>query len=341
MRTFSVRAVLVLGLCCAGFLVHAQDMSKVSTAISDFSKSVAPALPASATASLSWSDAFIGELIAVPPHFGIGVSAQAIFLPMKGVDSLLTALGQTKPSALSGMDATGVPLPSYSIEARIGGLFLPFDIGLKGGFIPGDVKNMTGDFAVDYLMLGGDLRIAILKDEALSPGLSIGLGYTYLKGGLYYKMSDISIATVPTGVGTTSTVALSKPKVGFEWEDSTIDLKLQLSKNLVIITPYIGTGLNLSWAQVGGGFYATPTIGGTAMTEAQMSYLKSNFPGNPALVNVSADGISAKYRQDAIFGWRMFGGLSLNLTVIRLDLSALYNFTSSTFGANVGLRFQL
>ncbi len=46
---------------------------------------------------------------------------------------------------------------------------------------------------------------------------------------------------------------------------------------------------------------------------------------------------------DAPAGWafKVFGGTSLNLVFIRLDLDAYYNVLSGAYGGNVNLRFQL
>ena len=38
------------------------------------------------------------------------------------------------PSELS--DLGGIPIPATAVEARIGGFILPFDIGIKAGYIP-------------------------------------------------------------------------------------------------------------------------------------------------------------------------------------------------------------
>ena len=60
---------------------------------------------------------------------------------------------------------------------------LPFNVGFKAGFIPENAKVLL-PFPVDYLMLGGDVRYAVLKGKGLLPALSVGAGYTYLRGGV-------------------------------------------------------------------------------------------------------------------------------------------------------------
>ena len=343
MKKLSLMILTISGLSFGGaaWAQSSSPLSTVSKALSDFSQSVAPALPSLAASSLTWSDAYIGQLIALPPHFGVGASVQAIFLPIKGIDSLFSAFGIAEPAPLTAFGSLGVPFPAYAVEARIGGIVLPFDLGLKFGTIPTNVSSLTGSFAINYLLWGAELRWDILKDAAIVPGLSIGASYSNLSGAFYYTMSDITLGSVPTGPSTTSNIALSKPTVGFEWQTSVVELNAQISKNLVVITPYAGVGASLSWAKAGGGFYATPTIGGAAMTQAQMAYLQSNFPNNPAVASVTNSGIDIQFQQSNVFSFRAFGGVSINIVIVRLDLGVSYNFSSQSLGGDFGLRFQL
>jgi hypothetical protein len=67
------------------------------------------------------------------------------------------------------------------------------------------------------------------------------------------------------------------------------------------------------------------------------SYLDSI--GVPGLDSVSADGIKASTDYNG-FNFRVFGGLSFDIFVIRIDLTGIYN-SSGNLGANLGIRFQL
>jgi hypothetical protein len=41
------------------------------------------------------------------------------------------------------------------------------------------------------------------------------------------------------------------------------------------------------------------------------------------------------------WGMRLFGGMAFNLSVIKVDLSGLYNFNDQSFGFTLGTRFQM
>jgi len=140
-------------------------------------------LPFNSTLGLNWSDAYIGQLLGVPPHFGVGVSAGATTVQADEIKTLLTTLGVD-----TGAFPRIVPIPAAVAEARIGGFLLPFDIGVKGGYIPPDlgktIKDATGGLNLDYLAAGADLRFALIKGNLLLPRVSLGVGVNYMKGGL-------------------------------------------------------------------------------------------------------------------------------------------------------------
>ena len=85
---------------------------------------------------------------------------------------------------------------------------------------------------------------ASLQDNGLSPGLSVGIGYTYMRGNVSIPGSlgsTTQINSVYIG-DTTANLVFSDPSLNFFWTTSVIDAKIQLSKTLFIITPYIGLG---------------------------------------------------------------------------------------------------
>jgi len=318
------------------------NLGSVSNAFKNFAVKIAPVLSGAAFDSLVWSDSCIGRFGDPTLHFGAGVSIQSTFIPIDGIDPLLNALDLASPQGLTAFGSLGVPFPSYAIEARIGGMNLPFDIGVKGGAIFADGKTFNGNASVDYMMLGTEIRYAILNDMAGSFGLSVGLGFTWLKGGVYVPMSDIVLSNVPTGPSRYDSVTLTKPNMALEWSANVFELKVQASKTLGSITPYFGFGGSLNWTEAGGGFYSQNglKIGGVYMDAEQLSYLQQHFPGSPSNASISQNTILAKYRQAAVWGLSVFGGLSFKLGVARLDLNAMFNVPANVPGVDVGLRLQ-
>jgi hypothetical protein len=67
------------------------------------------------------------------------------------------------------------------------------------------------------------------------------------------------------------------------------------------------------------------------------AYLKEKGLGD---LSIDEQGVSSEIKT-VDFGMRIFGGLSFNIAVIRLDLTGMFNFFDQSFGAGLGLRFQL
>ena len=122
-------------------------------AFQGFANGAAGALPLESSVGLNWSDAQIGQF----PHFGIGVTAGAATIPFGAINSAISAFSGSIPSSLGFLSNVGIPFPAYTIDARIGGFVLPFDIGFKFGFLPANSLSSLG-FSVDYLLVGADFR---------------------------------------------------------------------------------------------------------------------------------------------------------------------------------------
>ncbi|MFW5685426.1 MAG: hypothetical protein ACOC0O_02125, partial [Spirochaetota bacterium] len=136
MRKLSI-ALLVLLL--AASFVGAQSFDQYENTIQRFADGVANSLPLNAAVGLTWSDAYIGGF----PHFGVGAAVGFSTIPWTSIEPITTTLGLTGAitgsEAFSYIEQYGAPLPAYAVEARVGGLILPFDVGVKFGTVPPDV----------------------------------------------------------------------------------------------------------------------------------------------------------------------------------------------------------
>lgn len=330
--TISVKKSLGVAILAAALTLPAfsQSIEDLQNSADAMAKSLSAALPFNSTLGLNWSDAYIGQLLGVPPHFGVGVSAGATTVQADEIKTLLTTLG-VDTGAFPGI----VPIPAAVAEARIGGFLLPFDIGVKGGYIPPDlgktIKDVTGGLNLDYLAAGADLRYALIKGNLLLPRVSLGVGVNYMKGGL-----STTVGSDQTFTYNTYSISATKPELGLSWETTTIDLKAQVSKSLLIFTPYLGVGAAYGMSKAG--YFVKSNITTTGGTyEDIINALKANDITPP---DISATGISSYFANN---GWafRAFGGLSLNILVLRVDVTGLYNFSDGSYGGSLGVRFQL
>jgi hypothetical protein len=324
--------LLMTGICVSGFAVDLKDLQK---GVADFSENLSLTLPFNASLGLNWSEAYIGKLIpSVPPHFGIGISFGFTTMEMPVLQKLADNLGYSLPFDLKRMF-----LPAYTAEGRIGGLFLPFDVGFKFGYLP-PIGLWGTNMDMNYLLVGADLRYALV-DHKIWPKVSIGVGVNYLKAGIGGKVGSGWNFSYESDTLGPQTIDISKPEIGLDWGTVSLDFKVQISKNLLIITPYAGLGGSYAKSNAGYSVDAAIKVNGTEITPAEINDIK-NYLKHLGLDGLDIDktGISSSVVNKA-FSIRAFGGLSVNLVLFRLDLTGLYSFRDQNFGASLGFRFQL
>ena len=332
----------ILCLCAAALLLtvnpafsQSTDIEKLRDSVISFSDEMAKALPFNSTIGLNWSDAYIGQLLSIPPHFGIGITVGATTVKMSAIDGLLELFNADLPINWS----IGFPLPAYTTEARIGGFILPFDVGIKFGYL-GSVDLFNVD--IDYMLFGGDLRYALVNSKVFPVKLSVGLGFNHLTGGISTTVSgnipEFSFKDPVTE--DMYTMNISKPKIGLLWQTNTLELKTQISFPLLIVTPYAGAGVSYAWSSAGYNVKTTTRFTKNDVETEIDPVIINLLKENGGLTDVSDKGIESIIEVDD-WNVRVFGGISINIAVIRFDLTAMYNFTGGNFGASFGLRFQL
>lgn len=160
MKRYIIVAILLVA---AGslFAQSIPDFNAFKGDVQTFANSIASSLPLESSVGLNWSDAYIGQF----PHFGLGLTVGAATIPFSAVKTLVTEFGGSV-SGFSSLQSIGVPVPAYTLDVRIGGFVLPFDIGLKFGYVPENAFS-TSSVKADYLLLGGDVRYGLSKREGL------------------------------------------------------------------------------------------------------------------------------------------------------------------------------
>jgi hypothetical protein len=308
-----------------------------------FAEAIADELPFNTTVGLNWADAYIGNF----PHFGIGLTIGATLVPFSTFSDAMQPLGIDLEAEVGDqLSGFGFPLPGAVLDARIGGFILPFDIGFKIGYIPDEAKVfLPNNMTLDYLMVGGDIRYAILQEKGWLPDLSIGLGYTYMRGnvaiqGILGGNQQIEEVRYGPGPGDVYVLELEDPDVFLDWQASVIDLKVQVSKNLLILTPFFGVGAAYGESNAGGGLQSDVLIGGVPITQAQIDQIKDYYDlvGEP-IPDLSVKGLIVT--SDAK-GWayRVFGGIGLSIFVLRININGMYNLTTGALGASINGSIQ-
>jgi len=314
MRLRIALAVAALSFSLVPNLSAQSDISTLTNGLNTFVNNATSTLPFASAAGLDWSDAYIGSIVGVPPHFGIGLVVGETTLPGKNLSSLVSTLGGSLPF-------TDVPLPLAAINARIGGFLLPFDVGLKVGTIPGGLT--INGYNITYQNYGFDVRYALFQGEPLLPDVSVG-------GGVDYFASEITTPTLSPSVfysdGNGHTLTVSNSNAVLNLSAVTFEAKVQVSKSLLILTPYLGLS----------GLVGSSTAKATVNATVTSPYSLSNW----SVPGLSSSGFSQS-NSAAAFGLKVYGGTSINLFVFRLDLQGMYSFLDGSYGGTIGARFQL
>ena len=327
--------------------------SDLEADIQSFADGVASSLPLNASVGLNWSDAYIGQF----PHFGVGLTVGASTIPFDAAAPVLEGLGLTDLATnpdLEWLLQFGMPLPAYAIEARIGGLIIPFDVGIKLGIMPPDwspgdaFPNVAAlqNFELDYMNLGFDVRMPIVEERGFIPEISIGGGYNYLRANVGFAGilgGDVEIGTFehPNPLDdTTWTVVMEDPTVNYEWSANVIDLKAQVSKGLLFFRPYAGVGASVGFGRAGSGFESTLS-GITEEEIAEINAAAELLGAGEIIPELSGTSFYLSAPMTGGWSFRAFGGVSINLLIVKLDFNAMYDFIAGNYGATVGLRVQL
>ena len=332
------KLLLVVGLILAlATGVWAQTLyDEFAAGFEEFAAEVSNSLPITAAMTgLSWSPAYIGQF----PHFGVGASFGAMLVPYDSIAPVVSALGVSVPSEL---ETYGVPFPALAVDARLGGFGFPFDIGLKFGIIPEAAKDFISDnITTDYLLVGGDIRIPVVKGRALIPTVSLGAGYTFLRGTIGVtdvgpsESIDITALMNAEGYLGAHSLTINSPDLAFSWDTHTISAKAQASWNALLFTPHLGLGAAYGISTAGGGLLGSVSYsGGADLATVQQVFASYGY------VVPTSESVEISSGAGGFSFW-VYGGTAINIFFIKVDVSAMYNFLSGSYGGAVNVRLQL
>lgn len=335
MKRFILISMMVLAAAAGAW---GQTLADFQAGFTTFSADMASTLSYNATVGNNWSDGYIGGF----PHFGVGLAVGMTAVPASSIESLFTAMTVTMPDSLK---TFGLPVPAAALSAKLGGLILPFDVGLKAMVLPSSVASglSASGVTADYSLIGGNIRFAVLKENNLLPDVSIGAGYNRLTGSVGVD--------VPAGAQTysftdprdslTHTIETSNPSLSLDWATNSFDFTLQVSKSLLFLRPYAGLGYSMGKSTVNGGLKSTITYDGSPMTQADIDAVNQALAASgQATAAISADGILFN-AEDSSPVLRIYGGLSFEILVIKLDTTVTYVPATKSLGASAMVRLQL
>lgn len=279
--------------------------------LNDFCDDLADVIPNSQTQQNVYAEAWIGKIF--PGfHFGAGVNAGVSALDVSTLKDAALALGVDDVKDINDT----LVFPTITVDARLGGIILPFDIGVTAMSIDtskmDSVDKAIDPVAIDFFTLGADIRYAIFQGGFMRPKWSVGAGFYYTKGGV-----DVDDDTA---------------KASLDFKSTTFMVNTQASIKLLCLVPFIGGRalfsktsvdwkVNADWASIiakeGDTYY-------DGVADAlKWGILPSSFSG-------SSSGFSV-YPQ-------VFGGIGLDLLFLNLTVSGSYDIASKIPSAAVSVR---
>lgn len=344
---FAVIALASASLYAADYEIPISEDKKteIANGLNAFAGNILVAAPQAATQQNVWADAYIGKLFpSLPPHFGVGISLGGTKMDMTGLKDAATAfegmINDFVPDSddssitdqLKGtVDFGSIPdifvMPTVSIDARIGGIFLPFDIGISAMMTnpslfsvdlsdPNSLTSMSAPMnfnafgfngSADYLTLGIDIRYCVLDGGVILPKVSVGAGYNITKG-------SFGISSDKSGVDA---------NMNLSFNTQVIYVQAEVSKSIMIATVFGGaralvSNTSTSWAW---------NINGTKSLGGRNLIISGEDSGS-----CNADTTSSTY-QDGKWDFsgvqpQLYAGVGFNFLVFQTSLSVCADIRS-------------
>lgn len=259
--------VTVFSVVCFFFLLisplygQTEALDNVKANMNEFSKDLLQVIPNVSLQQGVWPDAYIGKVFpGFPPHLGGGVTAGFATVKTTALKDAIKEMEDALSVKFPTLSDTFL-FPTITVDAKVGGLFLPFDIGLSIMKIPNlSLSKLGAPVTVDFFTVGGSFRYAILQGNVVLPQLSIGLGGYYSKGYINVGATDGSY-------------------INTNFDSKIFFLETQLSKQFLFVTPFIGLRLAVSQANVSWDIKAASyTLAGGASYDFNKNFAESIQP---------------------------------------------------------------
>lgn len=289
------------------------NIDKLGAGLDQFTHSLLKTAPSTVTQQYIYPDAYLGQLLSVPPNVAGGISAGAAQLDATGLASALKdGLGTDLLK-----DITNLYLPTIVLDARIGGIILPFDIGVHGMLIsePLTFSAKGTEFLADYGTVGANIRIPLLEQNIILPAISLGTGFSYSKGTIGMNTSGEVISHIAAG-----------------YESMIIDASLQISKEILFITPYAGARATLSSSKRHWNcdYEIDALKDATDDWKSSRSYTEEQW--SPWEINSENPNYTAQ----------LFAGVGIDFFfIIQFGVNASYDLVNDLWAGSVNLRIKL
>ncbi len=308
--------------------------ANVNSTFSGLLENLSLIVPENTSALATTPDAYIGKVFpSIPPHFQAGIAVSGTLIDTSLVTDSVQALFSEIKTSLEANNAavdlnlslpSKIPLPATSVRARIGGVFLPFDVGVFAVTTKNVLKNIKitdMNFNFEYTTLGADFRYAVFQGNIILPQVSVGAGYIFQKQNVSLGASKEISSSVQ---GTTIDGNLST-SVNLALKTNTFYLQAQVSKRILVFTPFLGGRALVTKTDCGYDWSYTTTINGSKADDASKSGSGENS-NNFDFKNIQP---------------QIFGGFALTLPFFEAGFSLSWNPRTNYFTGAVSTSFKL
>lgn len=283
----------------------------VINGLNEFTGALVDSIPNAQIQQNVWANSWIGYILP-KPSFGVGINAGVSKLDMGSLKRAGEALG---------IDMGNVPgtlaFPIATVDARVGGFILPFDVGFTiSGFDTSKISplhNAIKPATYDFFTIGFDVRYAVVKGGLILPKISAGLGYYYTSG--HFGADNNG----------------SSAELDFKVQN--IVLSAQASKKFAFFVPYAGVRVmfaksNIDWKATAN-WANILKASNNIMDAIAYGILPSRFNGG------TEKGFTDHVRPV------IFGGFAFDLAFIDITLAASYDFISEVPSGALSVRFAM
>lgn len=188
----------------------------INKGLDDFSDELGIAVSQAAVQQNVYADSFIRKIFpSLKPHFAVGFNAGLTHINTQGLAAAAENLGISDVK-------DNYYFPVMNADLRVGGVFLPFDVGFSFMKLNSlEASAFGSDITVDFFTVAADIRYAIIEEGLVAPGLSVGAGYSYNSGSFGIGNDDAEanvdykVQTIYTSIQISKAFNIPVVKIGF------------------------------------------------------------------------------------------------------------------------------
>ncbi len=283
------------------------------------------------------SSSYIGTL----PNFSIGIGASGV-AESELLDSILNNTLTLK--GFSNISDVSLGIVPGIVRLRIGGIFLPFDLGISG-FNYGLVGQLfSSEFFLplsSYQEAQGnyvavELRIPVLQQNRARPGISLGITTTSDNSIVRSTVSRQDVNFVDKNSGQAAQINFSNGNIGLSHSLITLALKGQINKTFEYFDPFFGFE----------GYYSFGTSNFLYQGKVKASVGGVDSPIKDVVSGIDLDGATltstsfTDVSTHSNYSLRIYGGSAIKLGIFFLEFGGSYEFLHSSVALSMGLRIQ-